>query len=46
MIDVVLERAKTLSARMLVHGIGVDVTALSLAELWGVYSFLRRLATA
>ncbi|MEQ1837780.1 MAG: hypothetical protein ABL858_05510 [Candidatus Nitrotoga sp.] len=35
---------QTLSARFSLLGIGADLAALSLIELWGLYRFLSRLA--
>lgn len=39
-----LERLYTLSVRFSGMGIGADLTALSLIELWGLYCYLSRLA--
>jgi hypothetical protein len=39
-----LQGLYSLLARFPEYGIGADITALSLAELWGVYRFLARLA--
>lgn len=41
-----LDELNGLLARFSGMGIGADVAALSLCELWGVYCFLRRLAEA
>ena len=41
-----LERAQALAARLAYLGIGPDLAALSLADLWGVYRFLYRVANA
>jgi hypothetical protein len=41
-----LQRTEALAARLAHLGIGPDLTALSLADLWGVYRFLQRLANA
>jgi hypothetical protein len=42
--DALLERVQTLTARTTWLGVGPDLAALTLAELWGVYRFLRRVA--
>lgn len=42
--DAWLGRLQTLLERFSHLGIGADIAALSLIELWGLYSFLRRLA--
>lgn len=39
-----LERALALSARLPHLGVGPDLAALPLADLWGVYRFLCRVA--
>lgn len=39
-----LERVQTLVARLSSLGIGPDLAALSLADLWGIYRFLQRMA--
>jgi hypothetical protein len=39
-----LERLQTLSVRFSGTGIGSDLGALSLIELWGLYCYLSRLA--
>jgi hypothetical protein len=39
-----LERLQTLAARFSHLGIGGDIAALSIIELWGLYLFLSRLA--
>ena len=44
--DLLLLQAQQLAARFPWLGIGPDLTALSLAELWGVYRFLQRVANA
>lgn len=41
-----LERAQRLAMRFSHLGIGQDLAALSLADLWGVCRFLQRLANA
>lgn len=38
-----LERLQTLSERFSYLGIGADMAALSLIELWGLYCYLSRL---
>lgn len=40
------ERAQALAARFPWLGLGPDLAALGLADLWGVYRFLRRIAEA
>jgi hypothetical protein len=42
--EVLLERAQGLAARLPWLGIGPDLCALPLADLWAVYRFLQRLA--
>ena len=44
--ETLLERAQTLAARLPWPGIGPDLAALPLADLWGVYRFLQRVAYA
>ena len=39
-----LERLQSISVQFSHLGIGADLTALSLIELWGLYLFLSRLA--
>lgn len=39
-----MERLQSLSVRFSHLGIGADIAALSIIELWGVYQFLSRLA--
>lgn len=39
-----LERLQTLLERFSSLGIGADIAALSLIELWGLYCYLSRLA--
>lgn len=39
-----LERLQTLYERFSYLGIGADITALTLTELWGLYCYLSRLA--
>lgn len=39
-----LARLYVLLERLPQYGVGADITALSIAELWGVYRFLQRLA--
>lgn len=41
-----LERAQSLAMRLSHLGMGQDLAGLSLADLWGVYRFLQRLANA
>jgi len=41
-----LQRAQTLATRMSHLGIGPDLAGLALADLWGAYRFLQRLANA
>ncbi|WP_292931770.1 hypothetical protein [Noviherbaspirillum sp.] len=41
-----LDELNGLVARFSGMGIGADIAALSLCELWGIYCFLRRLAEA
>ena len=38
-----LERLQTLCERFSYLGIGADISALSLIELWGLYCYLSRL---
>ncbi|MBE0547036.1 MAG: hypothetical protein IH627_05110 [Rubrivivax sp.] len=38
------ERLQCLAARLPGLGLGADLTALTTAELWGLYRFLSRLA--
>ena len=40
-----LERAQALAQRLSHLGVGVDLACLSIADLWGVYRFMLRLAT-
>ncbi|HRD95853.1 MAG TPA: hypothetical protein PLA97_05560 [Rubrivivax sp.] len=42
--EALLQRAQALAARLPGLGIGPDLAALPLADLWGVYRFLLRLA--
>jgi len=42
--DLLMERALALAARFPHLGIGPDLAALPLADLWGVYRFLACLA--
>jgi hypothetical protein len=44
--SLLLARAQSLAMRFSHLGIGQDLAALSLADLWGVYRFLQRLANA
>lgn len=44
--EMLLERTQALSARFPWLGVGPDLPALPLADLWGVYRFLARLAEA
>jgi hypothetical protein len=44
--EYLLERAESLAMRFSHLGIGQDLAALSLADLWGVYRLLQRLANA
>ena len=39
-----LEDLQALAARFAALGIGPDLAALTLAEAWGLYRFLRRVA--
>ena len=39
-----MERAQALALRLSHLGIGADLACLSVAELWGVYRFMLRLA--
>jgi hypothetical protein len=41
-----LEDLQELAARFARYGIGPDLAALTLAEAWGLFVFLRRLAEA
>lgn len=41
-----LERAQSLAMRLPGLGVGQDIAALSLADLWGVLRFLQRVANA
>lgn len=41
-----LERAQSLAMRLSHLGLCQDLAALSLADLWGVYRFLQRVANA
>ena len=40
-----LERLQSLGARFPEYGIGPDLAGLALADLWGVWRFLERVAT-
>lgn len=42
--DLLRERAYGLAARLSWLGIGADIAALSIVELWGVYLFLLRVS--
>lgn len=42
--DALLIRTQELAARLSWLGIGPDLAALSLADLWGVYRYLSRVA--
>lgn len=42
--ETLLERAQALAARLAHLGVGHDLAALSLADLWSVYRFLHRMA--
>ena len=42
--DALLERAQALAARLPWLGIGPDLAALPLADLWGAYRLMLRLA--
>lgn len=44
--EALLERAQALAARCPWLGLGPDLPALPLADLWGVYRFLQRVANA
>ena len=39
-----LERAERLAARLSQLGVGSDLAAMSLADLWGVCRYLQRIA--
>ena len=39
-----LERLQWLAARFPEYGIGADIFALSVADAWGLYRFLARIA--
>ena len=39
-----MERAQALAQRLSHLGIGADLACLSVADLWGVYRFMLRLA--
>ena len=41
-----LQRVRGLALRFSHLGIGQDLAALSMADLWGIYRFLQRLAHA
>lgn len=41
-----LQRAQMLAMRLAHLGIGQDLAGLTLADLWGVYRFMQRLANA
>lgn len=42
--DALLLRAQELAARLPWLGMGPDLATLSLADLWGAYRFLQRIA--
>lgn len=44
--EALLERAQALAARLPWLGMGPDLAALPLADLWGVHRFLARAAEA
>jgi hypothetical protein len=44
--EALLERAQALAARLPWLGVGPDLATLCLADLWGVYRFLQRIANA
>ncbi len=44
--EALLERAQTLTARLSWLGVSPDLAALSMADLWGIYRFLQRIANA
>lgn len=44
--EALLERAQGLAARLPWLGVGPDLAALPLADLWAVYRFLQRMANA
>jgi hypothetical protein len=44
--EALLERVETLAARCAWLGVGPDLATLTLADLWGVYRFLMRMANA
>ncbi|TDP74131.1 hypothetical protein [Roseateles toxinivorans] len=39
-----LARLQCLAARFPQYGVGADLAGLALADLWGVYCFLQRMA--
>lgn len=43
--EALMERTQYLAVRLPQLGVGVDLAALSCAELWGVYRFLLRIAS-
>jgi hypothetical protein len=42
--ELLLQRAQILATRLSHLGIGQDLAVLSMADLWGAYRFLQRLA--
>jgi hypothetical protein len=42
--EALLERAQALAARLAHLGIGPDLAGLCMADLWGAYAYLRRIA--
>ena len=44
--EALLQRTQALAAQLAHLGIGPDLAALPLADLWGVYRFMLRLAHA
>jgi len=42
--DLLRERVYSLAARLSGLGVGPDIAALSIVELWGVYLFLLRVS--
>jgi hypothetical protein len=44
--EALLERAIALAARLPWLGVGPDLAALPLVDLWGAYRFLQRMANA
>lgn len=44
--EALLERAQALAARLPWLGVGPDLAALALVDLWAIYRFLQRMAGA